>query len=98
MTVRSLDSSPTMPRVSIIVPVFNRAETLGRAIASVIAQTFSDWEFIIVDDGSDDDLVGALAAFPDERLRILRHERNRGAAAARNSGVGAARAPLIAFL
>ena len=87
-----------MPRVSIIVPVFNRAQTIGRAVASVMAQTFGDWELIIVDDGSDDDLAGAMAAFPDERLRILRHEHNRGAAAARNTGIGAARAPLIAFL
>ena len=86
-----------MPRVSIIVPVFNRAQTVGRAVASVMAQTFGDWELIIVDDGSDDDLA-ALAAFPDARLRVLRHERNRGAAAARNTGIGAARAPLVAFL
>jgi glycosyltransferase involved in cell wall biosynthesis len=89
---------PTMPRVSIIVPVFNRAQTVGRAVASAMAQTFADWELIIVDDGSDDDLAAATAAFPDERLRVLRHERNRGAAAARNTGIGAAHAPLIAFL
>jgi len=87
-----------MPRVSIIVPVFNRAATVGRAVASVMAQTFADWELIVVDDGSDDDLAGAMAAFPDTRLRILRHARNRGAAAARNSGIGAAHAPLVAFL
>src|SRR5690348_4594727 len=87
-----------MPRVSIIMPVFNRAATVGRAIASVMAQAFGDWELIIVDDGSEDDLPAATAAFPDERLRLLRHERNRGAAAARNTGIGAARAPLIAFL
>lgn len=87
-----------MPRVSIIVPVFNRAQTVGRAVASVMAQTFADWELIIVDDGSEDDLAAATAVFPDARLRVLRHERNRGAAAARNTGIGAARAPLIAFL
>ena len=87
-----------MPRVSIIVPVFNRAQTVGRAVASVMAQTFGDWELIIVDDGSEDDLVGAMAACPDERRRVLRHERNRGAAAARNTGIDAARAPFIAFL
>ncbi|HEX7970413.1 MAG TPA: glycosyltransferase family 2 protein [Stellaceae bacterium] len=87
-----------MPRVSIIVPVFNRAATVGRAIASVMAQTMRDWELIVVDDASEDDLAGALAAFPDRRLRVLRHERNRGAAAARNTGIGAASDPLIAFL
>jgi glycosyltransferase involved in cell wall biosynthesis len=87
-----------MPRVSVIVPVFNRAATVGRAVSSVVAQTMPDWELIIVDDGSDDDLAGAIANFPDGRLRLLRHDRNRGAAAARNTGIGAARAPLVAFL
>ena len=87
-----------MPRVSIIMPVFNRVATVGRAVASVMAQAFGDWELIVVDDGSEDDLDAAMAAFPDRRLRVLRHERNRGAAAARNTGIGAARAPLIAFL
>ncbi len=87
-----------MPRVSIILPVFNRAATVGRAIASVLAQSASDWELVVVDDASKDDLAGTMAGFSDPRLRVLRHERNRGAAAARNSGIGAARGPLIAFL
>src|SRR5690348_15078750 len=87
-----------MPRVSVIVPVFNRAATIGRAVASVVVQTMADWELIVVDDGSADDPAGALAALSDARLRLLRHERNRGAAAARNTGIAAARAPLIAFL
>lgn len=87
-----------MPRVSVILPVYNRAATVGRAIASVRAQTMPDWELIIVDDASDDDLAGAVAAVSDGRVCLLRHERNRGAAAARNTGIEAARSPLIAFL
>ncbi len=87
-----------MPRVSIILPVYNRAATVGRAIASVVAQTEHDWELIVVDDGSHDDLSGAIAAVLDHRVHLLRHERNRGAAAARNSGIRAARAPFIAFI
>src|SRR5258708_5260214 len=87
-----------MPRVSIILPVYNRAATVGRAIASVVAQTEHDWELIVVDDGSHDDLSGAIAAVLDHRVHLLRNERNRGAAAARNSGIRAARAPFIAFI
>src|SRR5216683_1160872 len=102
----SLAGSPTsrgssltgMPRVSIILPVYNRAATVGVAVASVVAQTEQDWELIVVDDGSRDDLSGAMAAVSDRRIRVLRHERNRGAAAARNTGIKAACAPFIAFI
>jgi glycosyltransferase involved in cell wall biosynthesis len=87
-----------MPRVSIVLPAYNRAATVGRAIASVVAQTMAEWELIIVDDGSADDLEAAVAMFGDGRVRVLRHDRNRGAAAARNTGIRAARAPLVAFV
>src|SRR6202043_1602231 len=80
------------------MPTFNRTATVGRAIASVLAQTVGDWELIVVDDASTDDLAGAVTAVGDVRIRLLRHERNRGAAAARNTGIEASRAPLVAFL
>jgi glycosyltransferase involved in cell wall biosynthesis len=80
------------------MPAFNRAATVGRAIASVVAQTVGDWELLVVDDASTDDLSGALPAAADSRIRLLRHQRNRGAAAARNTGIAAARAPLVAFI
>lgn len=86
------------PRVSVVVPVYNRAELLGRAIRSVFAQTFSDFELIVVDDGSTDNLARALEQCRDPRRRLLRHDRNRGVAAARNSGVHDARGAYVAFL
>jgi glycosyltransferase involved in cell wall biosynthesis len=80
------------------MPAFNRAAIVRRAVASVVAQTVADWELIIVDDASSDDLRGALAAIADPRLRVIHHECNQGAAAARNTGIAAARASLIAFI
>src|SRR5262245_33280431 len=84
--------------VSVIIPVFARASTIGRAIESVIAQTFSDYEIVVIDDGSTDDTVERVEALSLERLRLIRHDRNRGAAAARNTGIRAARGRWIAFL
>ncbi len=86
------------PQVSVIIPAYNRADTLAMAVQSVLAQTFHDFEFIIIDDGSADDLAGALTSFDDPRLRLLTHERRRGAAAARNTGFAAARGDYVAFL
>lgn len=85
------------PAVSVVMPVFNAAETLGRAAASVLTQSFADLELILVDDGSSDGSLAAAEALEDPRVKILRHAANRGAAAARNTGVAAARADLIAF-
>jgi len=86
------------PQISVVVPVFNRAASIGRAIASVLAQSYGDFELLVVDDGSSDDLGGALAAFSDARLKLLRHGQNRGAAAARNTAIRASGSELVAFL
>jgi len=98
----SFTSAPTLgeraPQVTVVLPVFNHAATIGRAIASVLSQSIGEWELVIVDDASDDDLPLALAGVRDDRIRLLRHDRNRGAAAARNTGIKAARASLIAFI
>lgn len=86
------------PLVSIIIPCYNQARFLPEAVASVVAQTFADWEIIIVDDGSPDDTAQVaarlIAAFPERRIRLLRQE-NRGLAAARNAGITMALAPYI---
>lgn len=87
-----------MPKVSVVIPAYNRAESIGRAISSVFAQTFSDFELIVVDDGSTDGTAACASAFDRPDLRVIVHERNRGAAAARNTGIAAAEAPLVAFL
>jgi len=89
-----------MPLVSIITPVYNAARWLPETIATVRAQTLTDWEQILVDDGSTDDsrnLVEAAAA-KDPRFRLLRMLRNTGPSAARNQGLGVARGRFIAFL
>jgi glycosyltransferase involved in cell wall biosynthesis len=86
------------PAVSIVVPVFSRAETVARAIGSAASQTFEDHEIVVVDDASTDGTVAAVESLGLEKLRLVRHAVNRGAAAARNSGVTAARGRWIAFL
>ena len=86
-----------MPSVSVIIPTFNRAEKVVRAIESVISQTFTDFEIIVVDDGSADGTENAVARF-DKRIIYITHPSNLGVSAARNTGVKKSRAPLIAFL
>lgn len=86
----------TVP-VSVILPTYNRARLLPRAIDSVLGQSFTDFELIIVDDASQDETRAVAAAAGDERVRYLRLADNRGAAAARNAGIAAARGRYIAF-
>jgi glycosyltransferase involved in cell wall biosynthesis len=90
-----------MPCISVIIPVWNRAHVIGPAIDSVVTQQLPapDWslEIIVVDDGSTDDLDGALHPYGG-RIRLVRHERNTGAAAARNTGIAAATGDYLAFL
>jgi glycosyltransferase involved in cell wall biosynthesis len=86
------------PQVSVIIPVVERAALVGNAVQSVLAQSFGDLEVILVDDGSSTDLGAALGDFGDGRVRWIRHDRNQGAAAARNSGIRASRASYVAFL
>ena len=84
--------------ISIILPVYNRAATLPRCVRSVLAQTFTDWELIAVDDGSADDSIAVVESYGDARIRVLRHERNRGPGAARNTAIAAARGEYLALI
>jgi glycosyltransferase involved in cell wall biosynthesis len=84
---------------SIIIPTFNRAQLLSRAIESVLAQDFSDWEMIVMDDGSSDNTGDVVRIFSDVDQRITYHfSKNQGAAAARNFGASFASGRYITFL
>lgn len=87
-----------MPEVSVVIPTYDRAGTILRAVRSALGQTHRDLEVVVVDDGGSDRTPELLAALGDPRLRLLRHDRNRGAAAARNTGIAAACGPFVAFL
>lgn len=90
----------TSPAVTVITPVFNRAPLIGEAIATVRAQTLTDWEMLIVDDCSTDDIAGAVAAAAqgDARVRLIRRRTNGGPGGARNTGLDAAAGRCVAFL
>ncbi len=86
-----------MTAVSVIIPTYNRARKLLRAISSVLYQTFTDSEVIVVDDGSDDGTAECLNPLMGH-IEYIRHRDNRGVSAARNRGIKASRFPFIAFL
>jgi glycosyltransferase involved in cell wall biosynthesis len=83
--------------ISVIIPTYNRAGCIERAINSVLAQSYTNLEVIVVDDGSTDDTERVVSLLPDERVRYVKQDANRGAAAARNAGVKCAEGELIAF-
>lgn len=79
-----------MPRVSVILPVFNGERYLGSALGSILAQTFRDLECIVVNDGSTDGTAALARSFADPRLRLIEHERNLGIVASLNRGMSEA--------
>jgi len=86
------------PAITVIIPTHNRAEFLKRAIKSVLAQTWQDFELIIVDDASTDDTANVVRDYQDERILYHRHDSNLGAPASRNTGIAKARGDYIALL
>lgn len=88
----------TAPRVSVVVPTYDRAVLVKRAVDSVLAQTMSDLEVLVVDDASTDGTAAVVAGYDDDRVRYLAHETNRGGSAARNTGIERARGEYVAFL
>jgi glycosyltransferase involved in cell wall biosynthesis len=83
--------------VTVVLPTYNRAYCLRRSIDSVLNQTFSNFELIVIDDGSTDNTAELLASIDDPRLRVLRHPTNKGVSAAINSGIRAAASDVIAL-
>lgn len=87
-----------MVTVSVIIPTYNREETVTRSIDSVLEQTFEDFELIVVDDASTDDTTTVIDQYDDPRIQFISHEENRGGSAARNTGIDRAEGEYIAFL
>lgn len=84
--------------VSIVMPAYNNEQYVGAAIRTVLAQTHRDWELLFVDDASRDRTVEIVESFRDPRIRILRNEKNSGAALSRNRGLREAKGEWVAFL
>jgi len=85
------------PKISVIIPTYNRAHLLPRAIQSVLSQTYQDFELIVVDDGSTDNTEEVVKNFKDKRIRYIQHGKSKGAPAARNTGIKTAKGEYIAF-
>ena len=90
-------ADPAPPLVSVVIPAYDRATTIVAAIESVLRQTWTDFELLVVDDGSTDGTAAAAATVADPRLRVVRLAANRGAAGARNAGAAQARGRWVAF-
>ncbi|WNO61671.1 glycosyltransferase family A protein [Rheinheimera sp. MMS21-TC3] len=86
-----------MPAISIVIPLYNKATSVSRSINSVLQQSFSHFELIIVDDGSTDNSLNIVQSYQDKRITIIQQQ-NQGASVARNNGVLAANSEFIAFL
>jgi len=84
------------PDVSVVIPAYNAAWCVAKAIESVLVQEGADFEIIVVDDGSTDDTAAVLARYGDA-IRVVR-QRNQGLSAARNAGIRAAQGEFVAFL
>ena len=85
-----------MPRVDVIIPVYNSVETVAESVESALGQTFTDFEVIVVDDGSTDASAEVLSRY-GARIKVLAQP-NRGLSAARNAGVRLGTAEYVAFL
>jgi glycosyltransferase involved in cell wall biosynthesis len=91
------DRSKQVPALSVVVPVHNGAVWLAETLQSIYAQTWADFELILVDDASTDNLLEVLASHPDRRLQVLHLEKNAGVAGARNASIAKAQGQYIAF-
>ena len=98
LSATGTDAEVSEPLVSVVIPTHKRPQLLQRALRSVIRQSYENLEIIVVDDGVSDEAEQVVAEFGDYRIRYLRHDRNRGGAAARNTGIRAATGKYIAFL
>jgi glycosyltransferase involved in cell wall biosynthesis len=84
--------------VSVIIPTCNRSTLVTRAIQSVLTQTYTNLECIVVDDASNDNTGEVVNSFDDDRLIFIRHDKKQGASAARNTGIKHSKGDFVAFL
>lgn len=89
---------PATPLVSVVIPTYNHARYLGRALQSLLDQTYTNWEAIVVDNHSTDNTDEVMASFADPRITFLKIHNNGVIAASRNAGIRAAKGEWIAFL
>src|SRR5258708_5415043 len=87
-----------MPQVTVLLAVHDGHDYVAEAVRSVLGQTFGDFELLVVDDASDDGTPELIEAFGDERIRLLRNERNLGQVASLNRGLGEARGEIVVRL
>lgn len=85
-----------MPKISVVMPAYNAEKYIREAIDSILAQTFTDFEFIIIDDGSKDSTAAIVQSYSDSRIRFYQNERNMGVAATLNRGLDLAQGEYIA--
>lgn len=85
-------------KVTVVIATYNRPQLLKRALESVFAQGFQDFEIVVVDDGLKERAESVAGEFNDSRIRYIQHERNRGCSAAKNTGIRAAKGGYIAIL
>ena len=92
--------TPTLPAapIAIVIPTYNRAETIARAVQSVLAAPVAGLELVVADDASNDKTSAVLAEFADVRLKVLFAGQHRNGNVARNAGIAATTAPVVAFL
>jgi len=86
------------PRVTAFIPVYNRSAFVGQAIESMLGQTYTDFELVLLDDGSTDDSLEIMRSYSDPRVRVFEHEKNLGLPRTRNRGLELARGEYIALL
>jgi glycosyltransferase involved in cell wall biosynthesis len=86
------------PQVTVLMPAYNAAPFLRAALDSILAQTFTDFELIVVDDASTDSTPAILSSYSDPRLRVVRLDRNSGVSAARNKGISLTKGSYLALM
>ncbi|MFA1610790.1 glycosyltransferase [Halobellus rubicundus] len=94
-----MDTNIDIPGVSVVIPVYNRADVIGRAIDSVLNQTYKNFEIIVVDDGSTDSTPEVVSSYKNKcNLTLVKHDTNKGQNVARNTGLKQSSGDLISYL